>query len=180
MPLPRSYSLVVLVLVLLHRAAAKAALAGHAKAGKKVKGRTPPTGELDLSAPELEEAWQNVSSDTTETDWAWFTLTQDHKGMRVMEQGDGGLENMLDELDDCRVMFGYLRCIMPDGRPKFVQITFVGPSGSEVQKSWAARAASQINAFMAPSHLHIRTSEEDDIDEDDIMEKLTKSGGASY
>ncbi len=39
-----------------------------------------------------------------------------------METGDGGLENMLDELGDCRVMFGYLRCTMPDGRPKFVQV----------------------------------------------------------
>eukprot|EP01049_Picozoa_sp_SAG25_P024609 SAG25_NODE_11199_length_311_cov_0.523585_1_plen_46_part_10 len=34
------------------------------------------------------------------------------QGMRVMTSGDDGLEGMLDELDDCRVMFGYVRCIM--------------------------------------------------------------------
>jgi|EP01047_Picozoa_sp_COSAG01_P072859 hypothetical protein len=102
------------------------------------------------------------------------------QGMRVMTSGDDGLEGMLDELDDCRVMFGYVRCIMPDGRPKFVQITWVGPSGGEAQKSWAARAQSQIDAFMSPAHLRLMAREEDDIDEDDIMEKLTTSGGASY
>ena len=27
-------------------------------------------------------------------------------------------DGAIDELDDSRVMFGYVRCIMPDGRPK--------------------------------------------------------------
>ena len=40
--------------------------------------------------------------------------------------------------------------------------------------------AAQIEDFLTPSHLTLMAREEDDIDEGDIMEKLTKSGGASY
>ena len=37
-------------------------------------------------------------------------------------------DGAIDELDDSRVMFGYVRCIMPDGRPKFVAIIWAGPA----------------------------------------------------
>ena len=38
----------------------------------------------------------------------------------------------------------------------------------------------QIEDFLDPNHLHVMAREEDDIDEEEIMAKLTKSGGASY
>ena len=71
----------------------------------------------------------------------------------------------VDELDDCRVMFGYVRCIMPDGRPKFVAITWVGMSAPEHQKGKVSSYKGQIEAFLDPNHLHVMAREEDDIDE---------------
>ncbi len=38
----------------------------------------------------------------------------------------------------------------------------------------------QIEDFLDPNHLHVMAREEDDIEEEEIMAKLTKSGGASY
>ena len=79
--------------------------------------------------------------------------------------GDDGLEGAVDELDDCRVMFGYVRCIMPDGRPKFVAITWVGMSAAEQQKGKVSSYKGQVEAFLDPNHLHVMAREEDDIDE---------------
>ncbi len=132
---------------------------------KKTAARKPPKGALDMSDPALEEAFQKVSDDADNTDWVWFGLSGDGSKMSVMETGDDGLEGAVDELDDCRVMFGYVRCIMPDGRPKFVAITWVGMSAPEHQKGKVSSYKGQIEAFLDPNHLHVMAREEDDIDE---------------
>lgn len=67
--------------------------------------------------------------------------------------GDDGLEGAIDELDDCRVMFGYVRCIMPDGRPKFVAITWAGPSADEQQKGKIQTYKGQVRTEH-PKHLN--------------------------
>lgn len=159
------------------KAAAKSKMTVKAK---KTKARAPPKGALDMTDPALEEAFQKVSDDADDTDWAWFGLTGDGTKMKLMETGDDGLEGAVDELDDCRVMFGYVRCIMPDGRPKFVAITWAGPSASEQVKGKISSYKGQIEDFLDPNHLHVMAREEDDIEEEEIMAKLTKSGGASY
>ena len=122
-------------------------------------------------------------------------------------------DGAIDELDDSRVMFGYVRCIMPDGRPKFVAIIWAGPAAAEQHKGKIQGYQRQIEDFLRPSHLKIMVSpharpwiqpqparlwgltrlavvladsgpgqarDEDDIDEAEIMQKLAKSGGASY
>eukprot|EP01051_Picozoa_sp_SAG22_P003730 SAG22_NODE_185_length_15941_cov_8.668034_10_plen_214_part_00 len=78
------------------------------KAGA-VKGRKIPKGALDLSNPELEDAWQKVSRDDDETDWAVFQLAGDMATLKLVETGDDGLEGMCDELDEAKVQFGYVR-----------------------------------------------------------------------
>jgi hypothetical protein len=93
------------------------------------------------------------SSARDDTDWAWFGLTGDGTKMKLMETGDDGLEGAVDELDDCRVMFGYVRCIMPDGRPKFVAITWAGPSASEQVKGKISSYKGQIEDFLDPFYL---------------------------
>ena len=74
------------------KAAEKAeAKANFVKKAKKTGPRTPPKGDLDMSDEALEEAYQKVSDDADDTDWAWYTLTGDGKKMRLMETGDDGL-----------------------------------------------------------------------------------------
>ena len=70
------------------KAAAKANLVAKAK---KTGPRAPSKGDLDMSHESLEEAYQKVSDDADDTDWAWYTLTGDGKKMRLMETGDDGL-----------------------------------------------------------------------------------------
>lgn len=67
-------------------------------------------------------------------------------------------DGAIDELDDSRVMFGYVRCIMPDGRPKFVAIIWAGPAAAEQHKGKIQGYQRQIEDFLRPSHLKIMVS----------------------
>jgi hypothetical protein len=67
------------------KAAARVKMSNLAK-NKKVQGRKPPKGELDLSDEALETAWQSVSSDVDATDWVWYTLTSDNKVCVLVKQ----------------------------------------------------------------------------------------------
>ena len=60
-------------------------------------------------------------------------------------------DGAIDELDDSRVMFGYVRCIMPDGRPKFVAIIWAGPAAAEQHKGKIQGYQRQIEDFLRPS-----------------------------
>ena len=79
-----------------------------------------------------------------------------------MSERCGGLglpqDGAIDELDDSRVMFGYVRCIMPDGRPKFVAIIWAGPAAAEQHKGKIQGYQRQIEDFLRPSHLKIMVS----------------------
>ena len=135
---------------------------------------------LDLSNPEIEEAWQDVSSDLSETDWVAYSLTGDMKSLKVVDTGDDGIEGLLDEVNDSKIMFFYARVLMDDGRPKFVYISWCGPSAPEKAKGKVPELDSQMAAFMEPFHTKIMARDEDGIEEDAIKALLVRGGGAKY
>lgn len=149
------------------------------KDGPVQRARKLPSGALDLSDPEVEEAWQQVSRDDNDTDWAVFKVGHDMK-LKVVETGDDGLEGLVDELDESQVMFGFVQAVMPDGRPKFASIEFMGANAPNAIKSKAASFRRQLDDFFGSVHLKLTAREADELDVDELMEKLTKSGGASY
>eukprot|EP01051_Picozoa_sp_SAG22_P003729 SAG22_NODE_185_length_15941_cov_8.668034_9_plen_89_part_00 len=70
--------------------------------------------------------------------------------------------------------------VMPDGRPKFCVVEFMGCNAPTAARSKAASFRNQLDAFFAPCHMKLTASEEDELDADELMAKLTKTGGASY
>uniref|UniRef100_A0A8D0HEZ8 Drebrin like n=1 Tax=Sphenodon punctatus TaxID=8508 RepID=A0A8D0HEZ8_SPHPU len=104
----------------------------------------------------LQEAYDRVVSAGRPTDWALFTYEGNSNDLRVACTGDGGLEEMVEELNSGKVMYAFCRVKDPNsGLPKYVLI------------NWGA-------------HVTINARAEEDVEPDSIMQKVGKASGANY
>uniref|UniRef100_A0A8C5VZ00 Drebrin like n=1 Tax=Microcebus murinus TaxID=30608 RepID=A0A8C5VZ00_MICMU len=111
---------------------------------------------LSRNGPALQEAYGRVVTEKSPTDWALFTYEGNSNDIRVAGTGEGGLEEMVEELNSGKVMYGFCRVKDPNsGLPKFVLI------------NWGA-------------HVTINARAEEDVEPECIMEKVAKASGANY
>uniref|UniRef100_A0A8C6X699 Drebrin like n=1 Tax=Naja naja TaxID=35670 RepID=A0A8C6X699_NAJNA len=104
----------------------------------------------------LQEAYGRVVASGSPTDWALFTYEGNSNDLRVAGTGDGGLEEMVEELNSGKVMYAFCRVKDPNsGLPKYVLI------------NWGA-------------HVTINARADEDVEPETIMEKVAKASGANY
>uniref|UniRef100_A0A2I2YUT5 Drebrin like n=1 Tax=Gorilla gorilla gorilla TaxID=9595 RepID=A0A2I2YUT5_GORGO len=111
---------------------------------------------LSRNGPALQEAYVRVVTEKSPTDWALFTYEGNSNDIRVAGTGEGGLEEMVEELNSGKVMYTFCRVKDPNsGLPKFVLI------------NWG-------------THVTINARAEEDVEPECIMEKVAKASGANY
>ncbi|KAI7831927.1 hypothetical protein BX661DRAFT_179528 [Kickxella alabastrina] len=113
-------------------------------------------------APEIREAYEDVRNDDTQTNW-------------MLLEFDENKNNVLKKhLKDNSAAFGYIRVPMSNDelslRIKFVFLVWAKLS---VQKA-------EVTNVISNSSIEIAASEQDDLDENEIMLMLKKAGGANY
>uniref|UniRef100_A0A8C3V9D4 ADF-H domain-containing protein n=1 Tax=Catharus ustulatus TaxID=91951 RepID=A0A8C3V9D4_CATUS len=87
----------------------------------------------------LQEAYGSVVAAGSRTDWALFTYEGNSNDLRVAGSGDGGLEEMVEELNSGKVMYGFCRVKDPNsGLPKYVLINWTGEGVNDVRKGACA------------------------------------------
>ncbi|GFR14011.1 drebrin-like protein B, partial [Trichonephila clavata] len=70
-------------------------------------------------------AWKDVVDEKSATDWALFGYEKQSNDLCVVETGDGGLEELVDELNSGKVMYAFCKVTCPNtGLPKFVFINW--------------------------------------------------------
>ncbi|XP_069870680.1 drebrin-like protein isoform X2 [Dipodomys merriami] len=111
---------------------------------------------LSRNGPALQEAYVRVVTEKSPTDWALFTYEGNSNDIRVAGTGEGGLEELVEELNSGKVMYAFCRVKDPNsGLPKFVLI------------NWGA-------------HVTINARAEEDVEPECIMQKVAKASGANY
>ncbi|KAK2512399.1 Dbnl [Columba guinea] len=111
---------------------------------------------LSKNGRALQEAYGRVVAAGSPTDWALFTYEGNSNDLRVAGSGDGGLEEMVEELNSGKVMYAFCRVKDPNsGLPKYVLV------------NWGA-------------HVTINARAEEDVEPELIMEKVAKASGANY
>ncbi|KAI3361868.1 hypothetical protein L3Q82_002191 [Scortum barcoo] len=112
---------------------------------------------LSKNGPALMAAYKEVVDGKSDTNWALFTYEGNSNDIRLAEKGDGGLEEMVEELNSGKVMYAFCRVQDPNsGLPKYVLI------------NWGAHVT--INA----------RAEEEDVDPETILQKVAKASGANF
>uniref|UniRef100_A0A8C3VM14 Drebrin like n=1 Tax=Catagonus wagneri TaxID=51154 RepID=A0A8C3VM14_9CETA len=104
---------------------------------------------LSRNGPALQDAYMRVVDEKSPTDWALFTYEGNSNDIRVAGTGEGGLEEVVEELNSGKVMYAFCRVKDPNsGLPKFVLINWTGEGVNDVRKGACANHVSTMAGFL--------------------------------
>jgi len=139
----------------------------------------------DLSNPQIEEAYLDVRSDKTETNWLLLDYETDRSDkLKVTQTGTGGLSELRDVLNDGRASYAYARITYSNdkesSREKFILIIWIGKDCKIMRRAKISVHAADVKAILRVYSIEVPAREKDDLKEDPIVVRLRKAGGASY
>ncbi|XP_048836018.1 drebrin-like b isoform X2 [Brienomyrus brachyistius] len=136
---------------------------------------------LSKNGPALTAAYKEVVDEKSSTNWALFTYEGNTNDIRLADKGDGGLEELGEELNSGKVMYAFCRVQDPNsGLPKYVLINWTGEGVSDVRKGLCANHVSSMANFLKGAHVTINARAEQDVEPEVIMQKVAKASGANY
>lgn len=136
---------------------------------------------LSRNGPALQEAYQRVVTEKSPTDWALFTYEGNSNDIRVAGTGEGGLEEMVEELNSGKVMYAFCRVKDPNsGLPKFVLVNWTGEGVNDARKGVCANHVSTMAGFLKGAHVTVNARAEEDVEPECIMQKVARASGANY
>lgn len=101
--------------------------------------------------------------------------------LKVVETGDGGIEELADEVNSSKVQYAYCRIKDPNtDLPKYVLINWQGEGAPESMKFKCTNHIRDIQSLFKAIHITVNARTEDDLDIEDIRKKVAKSSGANY
>lgn len=139
----------------------------------------------DLSDPKIDEAYQDVRSDKSETNWLLLDYESDRSDkLTVTQTGTGGLAELRDALGDSKASYAYVRVTFSNDkesqREKFILVVWIGPGCKVMRKAKISVHAADVKQVLRVYSIEVPARERDDLKEDPIVVKLRKAGGASY
>uniref|UniRef100_A0A671YFR4 Drebrin-like b n=1 Tax=Sparus aurata TaxID=8175 RepID=A0A671YFR4_SPAAU len=136
---------------------------------------------LSKNGPALTAAFKEVVDEKSSTNWALFTYEGNSNDIRLAEKGDGGLEELVEELNSGKVMYAFCRVQDPNsGLPKYVLINWTGEGVKDARKGICANHVRSMANFLTGAHVTINARAEDDVEPEAIMQKVAKASGANY
>ncbi|KAJ1890936.1 actin binding protein [Kickxella alabastrina] len=137
--------------------------------------------DLSAHASEITSAHQRILNNDPSTSWAIFGFDRGGTALNVESQGSGGLEDLSDEFDAGKVQFAFVRVLDPNTQlPKFVFISWCGQGVPVFRKGMVSSQVGQVQGMLSGSHVTINARSEEDVDAEEIMDKVGRSSGAQY
>ncbi|XP_077354538.1 drebrin-like protein B [Festucalex cinctus] len=135
---------------------------------------------MSKNGAELMAAYKDVVDGRSDVNWALMTYEGNSNTLRVAAKGGGGLAEMVEELNSGKVMYAFCRVQEPNsGVPKYVLVNWTGEGVREAHKGLRANHLSTVANFLKGAHVTINARDEDDVDPDVILAKVSKASGAN-
>ncbi|XP_036451614.1 drebrin-like a isoform X2 [Colossoma macropomum] len=136
---------------------------------------------LSKNGASLSAAYNEVVNGNTDTDWVLFTYEGNSNNIQVAGKGVGGLDEMVQEFNSGKVMYGFCRVLDPSsGVSKLVLINWTGEGVKGMRKGICANHVQSMANFLRGAHVTVNARSEDDVDPDMIMNKVSKATGVNY
>jgi len=113
------------------------------------------------------------------TRWVVMGYEKQSDRIIVVEKGDGGIDEVQEEMNDGKVLFAYIRYDIT-GIARYLFIGWCGEGVQGMRKGNYTAHSKEIEAFCKPTHASINARNEKDIDDKSIVKLLTKAMGANY
>ncbi|KAF9288354.1 hypothetical protein BGZ68_000396 [Mortierella alpina] len=113
--------------------------------------------------------------------WALFGYDKGTNDLKVLGQGNGGLEELQEEFMDGKVQFAFARVLDPNSKlNKFVLIAWCGDGVPESKKGLFNSHLADVSLFLKGYHLQINARCEADVTPAQIMKRLNEGSGSKY
>jgi len=139
----------------------------------------------DVTDSKINEAYLDVRDDKTETNWLLLDYESDRSDKLLLNQtGTGGLAELRDVLDDSKASYAYVRVSYSNDkestREKFILVVWIGPQCKVMRKAKISVHAADVKGVLRVYSIEVAAREKEDLNEDPIVVRLRKAGGASY
>lgn len=99
--------------------------------------------------------------------------------LKLISKGSGGLEELIDDFNSGKIMYAFAQITDPKtSLPKCVLINWQGEGANTVRKGMCANHLRDIENFFVGAHLTINARNEDEVEPQLIIEKVSKVGTA--
>ncbi|KAK3367442.1 cofilin/tropomyosin-type actin-binding protein [Lasiosphaeria ovina] len=138
-----------------------------------------------IDAPEIVDAYNAVRSEKDETNWLLISDAGPKGNQLVLSQtGTGGLSELAELLDDTQVQYAYVRVEYANDaestRVKFALVIWIGEQTRVMRKARVSIESGDVKQILSHSSIQVETGDKDDLNEEDIVVRLRKAGGADY
>ncbi|KAL7276374.1 actin binding protein [Rhizina undulata] len=152
---------------------------------------------LDI-APQIGHSYQKLVSSppvnkpsSTYAQWAVFSISTPLQNtfirsskastLNVHSTGEGELENLLEEFNDGKVQFAFVKVKDTNtGLAKFVLIAWCGEGVPERVRGYFTGYLNTVSKVLHGYHVQITARSESDLSPDSIMQKVANASGAKY
>ncbi|XP_071827958.1 drebrin-like protein B [Apostichopus japonicus] len=129
----------------------------------------------------ITKAWKDVCDASSDIKWAIFGYEGKTDEVKVVETGDGDLEEMAEELSSSKVQYAFCQVVDPNTNLfKLVLINWIGEACPEARKGLCSRHFPDVARILRGAHVTINARSEDDVEESFILDKVSKSSGSNY
>ncbi|XP_065360335.1 drebrin-like protein isoform X2 [Calliphora vicina] len=128
---------------------------------------------------QIEAAWRDVLDDKSSTDWALFSYEGQTNVLKLVASGVDGVEELCEELNSGKIMYAFVRIEDPKtGLKKFLLINWQGEGAPVLRKGTCANHIHDVAKLLSGAHLTIYARNEDDIDLERLLKKLSTVSSA--
>jgi len=139
----------------------------------------------DITDSAINEAYLEVRDDKSDINWLLLDYESDKSDkLKVSQVGTGGLTELREALDDSKASYGYVRITYANDkestRQKFILVVWIGPNCKVMRKAKISVHTADVKNVLRVYSIEVAAREKDDLNEDPIVTRLRKAGGASY
>jgi len=137
--------------------------------------------DVNKNKQQIVDTWKDVVDDKTPTNWALFGYEGPTNVLKVVGQGDGGIEEMKEDLNSSKIMYAFCRVLDPKtSLYKCVLINWQGEGAPIVRKGTCANHIRDVSNILKGAHVTINARNDDEVDTDIILAKVSKSSASVY
>jgi hypothetical protein len=136
-------------------------------------------------SPEILAAYEDIRSDKSLTNWLLLSYSSPTSDtLTLTSTGSGGLTELASAFDDSQAQYAYARVEYAldkeSSRVKFVLIVWIGEGTRVMRKAKVSIQSGEVKRVLGHHSFAVDARERRDVDEEEIVKRLRKAGGADY
>uniref|UniRef100_A0A8D9DS04 Drebrin-like protein n=1 Tax=Cacopsylla melanoneura TaxID=428564 RepID=A0A8D9DS04_9HEMI len=136
---------------------------------------------VDKYKDSLVKAWKDVLDDKSSTDWALFGYEGQSYDLKVVSTGDGGIEELREDLSGGKIMYGFCKVLDPKtSLSKYVLINWQGEGAPPHMKGTCVNHLRHVQSLLKGAHITYNARTEEEVDEELISDKVGRSSASVY